>query len=520
MSDTPRQPLKPLVVGAPRSGFALLCSVVIHFVPFAPSKWDLKQRILNTFIDKLGDHISSEIVKSFASQGVSEDLLYNPNFRYMIGGPIWLSKTRPDFACFRKYIGVRGMGDFTLITSHPKEVLDAYEVVHSHSDPGLWAHHPDYADYTKYASIRNPVGILNSSVFSLNALASEYIQKFVADDNDLIRQQLALYKFTDLSFFEGLVKFLAKYLGEFVEHKDNYIVMKWEDLILNPVPTILSLAQAGKIPVTEDYAAQVWTKLNHINLTGHHKHNYRAGKGKVGDWKKSITNEHLRIIKDYGIEPFMIGLGYGPITDLDEREYTPFQKQVKDYIARGKIYEDFPDADLFNFAFNKSNLVSDKFPFKRYDWREWTQVERSSFTDEGVVQKVWDVAEEATGRINAFLLDFLKEEYIDERTVSQNLNRLHETHKEKLGKEEGPRYDAAFDAAGNLPVSATPEYGAEEPHLVQALAYYNIVCYRGLYYGLPHSLGEVDLKRNDVSDKPGVFKGASPEEVENKICVA
>src|SRR5262245_42220175 len=107
MTDPTRQPFKPLVVGAPRSGFALLCSVVIHFVPLAPPKAGLRQRLLNTLIDHLGGYISSRIVQAFAVRGVTDDLIYNPNFRLMIGGPKWLSQERPDFACFRKYIGVR-----------------------------------------------------------------------------------------------------------------------------------------------------------------------------------------------------------------------------------------------------------------------------------------------------------------------------------------------------------------------------------------------------------------------------
>ena len=102
-------PFKPLVIGAPRSGFALLASVVIHFVPLAPSKIDLRQAVLNALIRGVGNYIADEIVREFAKAGITGDLLYNPNFRYVIGGPKWLSRKRPGYACFRKYIGVRGM---------------------------------------------------------------------------------------------------------------------------------------------------------------------------------------------------------------------------------------------------------------------------------------------------------------------------------------------------------------------------------------------------------------------------
>ncbi len=442
-------PFKPLVVGAPRTGFTLLCSVLINLVPLAPSKWDLKQKILNVFVDKLGDHISSTIIQGFAEQGITADLLYNPAFQIMLGGPKWLRKDRDGFACFRKYIGVRGMGDFTLITSHPKEVLDCHEIVHSHIDPGLWVNHPDYAEYTKFASVRNPIGTLNSSAFSLNALTSEYLQRFLPKEefNDEIRQDLALYKFTDLKFFEGLVSFLASTLEEFVRYKNKFIIMKWEDLILNPVPTIMSLARASNIPISENYAANIWKKLDHVNLTGFHHHNLRRGQGKVGNWKSSIVNEHLEIIKKGGIEPFMMELGYGPITYMNEKYYTPYQQKIKGYIDRGEVFNEFPDQDLFTFAFNKSNLVSDEFSFRRYDWREWTQVERSIFKDEVLERKIWDLAEAATGRINTFILDFLEGKYSDKEDAVKSLKYLYEKHKMGLGRIDVERYEASFSMA-------------------------------------------------------------------------
>jgi len=239
---------KPLVVGAPRSDFALLCSVVIHFLPHTNFRRTQQQDVLNILLKGVGNHISNFILERFKTHGIEQDLLYNPNFRYIAGGPKWISRETPELACFRKYIGVKGKGDFTLNIRHPRHVLNLDEIVHSHTDPKLWLEHPGYSDYTKFASVRSPIDILNSSVFSLNALASEYIQKFVPpeDDNDLIRQNLALYKFTDLNFFEGLVKFLSGYFDEFMSVYDKYILMKWEDLIQTPVPTIMRLAnEAG-----------------------------------------------------------------------------------------------------------------------------------------------------------------------------------------------------------------------------------------------------------------------------------
>jgi hypothetical protein len=534
---------KPLVVGAPRSGFALLASVLIHFVPLAPGKLGLRQRVLNALMRHLGDHISSAIVKAFAQRGITRDLLYNANFRYLVGGPKWLKEGDPDTACFRKYIGVRGLGDFTLVTSHPRELLDMDEVVHSHSDPGLWLEHPGYHDYVKYASVRNPIGILNSAVFSLNALASEYIQKFVPPerDNHRLREQLALYKFTDLDFYEGLVRFLAPYLREFLRHRSGYTVMRWEDLITEPVPTIRRLGEAAGVEVTDAFARDIWAKLDHVNLTQAHKHNYRPGAGVVGDWKRWVVNEHLEIARRHGLEDIAVELGYEKYARLDESRYTPFQQQVAGFIRRGEVHREFFDRDLFTFAFNKSNLVSDKFPFRRPGWREHTQIERSIFSDEALERAVWDVAENATRELNEFIRDFLADPCGSPAEAARCLRALRERHQSSLGASEPVRFAEAFRAAqqearGGAPFPArvaslarralgrlrrmAPPFvarAAETPRLIESLRGYDIVFYKGVYYGLPQSLGPVQLDSHEARRLPGVIDGTTPESVRDAI---
>jgi hypothetical protein len=543
---------RPLVVGAPRSGFALLCSVVIHFLPMTRRDLGLRQEILNILLRGVGDHVADSIVRRFARHGVTNDLLYNPNFRYVVGGPKWIPRDRQNTACFRKYIGVKGKGDFTLVTSHPREVLNLDEIVHSHADPGLWLEHPGYADYTKFASVRNPVDILNSSVFSLNALASEYIQKFIPpeQDNDTIRQDLALYKFTDLNFFEGLVKFLAGYFDEFMAVHDRYILMRWEDLIRQPVPTILRLAGESGVPVTEGYAASLWRKLDHVNLTQAHKHNYRVGHGVVGGWKNWITNHHLRMIKDYGFDKHMTTLGYGEIEFFDETAYTPFQRKVSDCIDAGKVHTEFFDPDLFTFAFNKSNLVSDKFPFKRYEWRQHTQIERSIFENEDLQGEIWDCAEQACAEVNALLDGYLKRsDKLAGAELARMLVRLRDEHRPTLGAVLGKRYDAAFTEAharvrygGNayrafawmrkltgrvgrkLRAMSSGQFfrpghasaaGLEQPRLVSSEAACNVVEFRGKYYVLPKALGPVEVDKQRVEKIPGVHVTDTREDAMN-----
>lgn len=533
------RPYKPLVVGAPRSGFALLTSVLIHFVPLAPGKLDARQRVLNALMRHLGDHVSSEIAKAFAQRGITGELLYNANFRYVVGGPKWLKQGEPDTACFRKYIGVRGMGDFTLVTSHPRELLDMDAVVHSHSDPGLWLTHPAYRDYFKCASVRNPVGVLNSAVFSLNALASEYIQKFVppARDDHELREHLALYKLTDLDFFEGLVRFLAPYLREFLQHRRGYTVMRWEDLVTEPVPTIRRLGQAAGIEVSAAYARGIWAKLDHVNLTQAHKHNYRPGAGIVGGWKRWIVNEHLDIARRHGLEDIAVELGYEKFGRLEESRYTPFQQRVSGLIRRGEVYRECFDSDLFTFAFNKSNLVSDKFPFRRHGWRRHTQIERSIFTDQALERAIWDVAETATGELNEFIRDFLDVACATPADILRHLDALRRRHEAGLGAGDPVRFAEAFRAAGReargwAPFAARAVSlvrrvlgrlrwiaagAAEAPRLVESLKGYDIVFYKGVYYGVPQSLRQVRLDPQKARQLPGVIDGTTLESVHDAI---
>ena len=105
----------------------------------------------------------------------------------------------------------------------------------------------------------------------------------------------------------------------------------------------------------------------------------------------------MRIIEDYGFAPILETLGYDPIPHFDEAKYTPFQKRAAAMISKGEVFPKYPDKDLFEFAFNKSNLDSEKFQFKRYEEKDHTKVERSSFKDEGLLHKVWENADRAAG---------------------------------------------------------------------------------------------------------------------------
>jgi len=486
---------RPLVIGFPRSGFTLLISVIAELID--PIE-DRRTRSLKVLCDTAGLQISKRIERVFERRGLIQDLIYNDNFRQLVGGPKWLGGDTFEEARFRKYIGLRGAGDFTLITSHPREVLDYYEITHSHVSPSSWLDHFETRKGLRFASMRHPAGMLTSACFSLNALASEYIQRFVPpeDDNDLLRQRLALYKLSDLRFFDALLPPFKAYLEDFSLCEHSYYLMHWEDLIERPVETILGIARELGRDLTEQQAREVWAKLDHVNLTGAHKHNLRKGHGIVQGWKRWITNTHLDILRDHGFEASACRYGYAAFPRLDETAYTPFQQKLADHIRRGEVFRDYGDETLFGFAFNKSNIDFARFGFRQYPWRTHTMIERSSCTNEGLVMEVSDVAEEACAHFNDAVRIWSKA--VDSGQLDSAMLRA-------IIPAVAPLYESEAELAGFVTAMETAIGVSEQtaptaPILLESRGCTNIVYFRGRFYAVPQALGPVDFNAPDLSN--------------------
>lgn len=408
-TPTPQASAPLLVTGAPRSGFSLLISVLTEIRARSGEHPTARQTLLRLVEADLGRVVADRIAGVFEQGGCGDRLLFNDNFRRLTGGPRWIDAEDPSRICFRKYIGAPGLGDFTLVTRHPAALLEADRIVHSHSGAAAWPALPEFTGHRRFASVRHPFSILNSSVFSINALTSEYIQRFVPpeDDNDLIRQRLAEYKLTDRRFFASLVGHLRREMEDYLPHRGRYVEMAWEDLIRTPAATVARLGEAVGTPLSEADAAAIWRDLAYRNLTGAHRHNFRPGHGRVGGWKETLVNDHLEIACEGGLAPVARALGWDPAERLDPASYTPFQQRIAAALRQGKVIDDTADRDLFIFAFNKTNIDFSRFGFRIGAWRAHARLERSCFKDEALERRVSDAAEEACGALNAFLEEFL-----------------------------------------------------------------------------------------------------------------
>ena len=183
------------------------------------------------------------------------------------------------------------------------------------------------------------------------------------------------------------------------------------------------------------------------------------------------------------MEDIAVALGYQPFTRLRETEYTEVQKKISDHVRRGSICREVEDEVLFGFAFNKSNLDASRYDFFRsYPWREHTCVERSCFADETLLLEAWDAAEEA---VRAFNIDLCA-----------------------LLESDGT-------AAGE--VLAADAVTMDPPRLLYQAGRWNVVAFRGRFFGVPTSMGPVDLEQADVEKMPGLLQARSHDELRAQI---
>jgi len=98
--------------------------------------------------------------------------------------------------------------------------------------------------------------------------------------------------------------------------------------------------------------------------------------------------------------------------------------------------------------------------------------------------------------------------------VSRTLKEVMDELDKVLGsKVKGAVYDEAQAARGSGP---SDEY-SQVPVLLGSLEDYNLVSYEGWIYGIPQSLGAVDLMETDIMEMPGVLRDVSRDAVENEI---
>lgn len=485
-----------MVIGPPRGGFTLLLSVLSILYRDRGRRKAWAQEIADPYIAIAGEYLDAAIRDCYHEKVGEDRLFFNKEFSILVGGPKWVATDDPDTVCVRKYLGIKGEGDFTFILYLPRWVLAFDDIIHSHSHPARWLDMPDYAGFRKFTSIRNPIDIIHSSVFSINALASEYVQREMKLDEHSIRRELALNKLTNPPFIAGLITFLKRYLDEFIPVADGFdYLMRWEDLIKTPVEEIQRIAQATGDPVSAGHAARIWAELEHRNLTRYHKHSFR--RGVLDDWMLNITNTHLGLFEEAGMGDYLQRFGYDPISYFDESAYTPDQKLIEEHIRQGKPYVENLDKDIITFAFNKTNFIPNaQFTFRNYPRQGAIEIEKSTMGNEELATCFMSRMAPVSDTVYRYLQELQVAAEAAASGDDSLLAELRNRYSALFAQWLGDRAEAMFSAL------ARPETVAVPPQLVGSAAGYNIVYLEGYHYAVPQSLGPMDLAKLDRASLP------------------
>ena len=389
------------VLGFPRTGFTLLISIIIELRNLHGNQ--TKKHIIADRFQRM-EHFQNTVPKKIETflgkNKLSKSLIFNANFHHPLGGPNWIDEDRKTL-CVRKYVGVKGLGDATFIISLPLEFILHHEIPHSHGPLKPWRE--QYPDATIFHSVRAAAGTINSAVHSINALTSEYLQRWYTNideyEEDLIRKGLALAKLSDLNFFQAMVEPMHKSYAELANNKDNVKLFHWESILSNPTQTILRISQELNLDTSYDAAEAIWAKIGFKNLTQSHKHNYRSLGKKLTGHYSSLVNEHIEILRNKDFLALSKQLQLEPPSFIDERNYTDFQKILDSNIRKGNVIQYTKDVELYWLSFQKTNIDFTKFDFKVFGWKKHTKLERTNIDDEQITNHLWDIFEQETATL-------------------------------------------------------------------------------------------------------------------------
>jgi len=481
-----------------------------------PGVWNARRLCLKAICDTAGRLPAERLSTACEAAGYADQLVFSPAFQDFLGGPKYLSED-PQEVYIRKYVGIEGVGDFTLLFYFPTEVLTAQEIVHSHEHPERFHQNAFFQGYSRFATIRSPADSLTAASFSINALAGHYLHlRQPGREAELhVRRELALHKLTDLNFFRGLVEYHKSYLETFLSVREHFHTIRYEEITRSPASVIKALASAAGRPIGDRFAVALWDEKEILDASATHTHNIDPGAETAHVCAAALTNKHLAILRELGVAQLEEELGYPPRPDFDPKAYTPFQHAAAQYLREGRVHTPDVTSDLFRFAFNKSNLRDASFAFRHYQREGDIRIDRADMQDEALLFRLTQAAADGLAVVRRLFASALVADYTTESGRADFINDVAAILKDM---DDRPRLaEACLEgvrsaiATIHTPLvnevalkrlfgaSFTPHRGGE-PRLIRTLKDANIVQYGGILYRIPHALGPIDLKRQSPLD--------------------
>ena len=347
------------VLGIPRSGFSLLMSSLDCII-----SWDWEQRAR---LSEINEALGRKVIKDFFNNLPKKSkTIWSGEFNTLTGGPKTLDK---KYLKVRKYLGFIDHGDIVFEISLNKNLTFLNHIFHSH-----YFNLNDNQNIPTIITNRNPCGIFESAIHSLNAMTSEYIQLEKPDLNSTqieeLRNDMATYKFSRPDVVAALIDFQVnetKSMANFLSMTKNNIIIDWEDLILSESDAfskVYNFVKNYNISVInyDESKKNFYTNINK-NLLEFHKHNFRVGHALRDGWiyglPNIISNNITNMIKKFDSNEVSIRNYKKHMNNLKSNKQALHEhgKLAEQVLKNKESYSPkLLDNNIKEFSMNKSNL--------------------------------------------------------------------------------------------------------------------------------------------------------------------
>lgn len=278
-----------LICGVPRSGNVLLRNIVIEMLGQAGQDYYAEEHY-----QELDQRVFLFVRRWLRTIGIRSPHIPRGGYVYRNGLPILRSRHRLSEQDF-------------LFISAPLSEQPNERIVPTHALPEDL---PRAAQL--FCTMRNPEQVIDSTLNFVFPDMQHYM-----DAREVTAKDFYLYRWANLDVFERTIRRIMRHYHSFLEHKDKFLVVPYEQLLAEPTPLLCTIADALNIDSSEKLAQQVWEKVSFRGLMGKWKFHYRKDRNRYFKLREFLTADHLAIVERHEVNQITLALGYG-----EERCYT------------------------------------------------------------------------------------------------------------------------------------------------------------------------------------------------------
>ncbi|KJR41602.1 Sulfotransferase [Candidatus Magnetoovum chiemensis] len=289
---------KPAVLGFTGSGNALLIRIIEALIE---RNHDEKCGYKESVFKKLYAEHYNSIIAFF------NDIFYINGAHYVYHGSSHFGKFAYNAIKTDSFIAIH-----YLKTNH--HIINTLPFCHTLPNETIIDRFKSMGRNKLFFSIRNPLDIIVSNAFKIHpTVVFMYQDDDFCRSDSAFRENLGALRLNNLHWFEEMANAVKTYLERIVKHKENNFLIRYENLMDNPVETIGTVSRILNIDIDNSEIEALCSALNRKSLTFNKSHLFRPGKDK---WKRYFNKRHISILKRLRYEDLLNEIGYN--TDLDD----------------------------------------------------------------------------------------------------------------------------------------------------------------------------------------------------------